>query len=248
MTSTRRQFLTTTGALPAFLLSVGAQRSMAQANRPNILWILAEDLSPDLGCYGESLAQTPNIDRLASEGVRFTNAFTTAPVCSAARSALHTGMYQTSIGAHNHRSHRQDGYRLPDGVRLITDYFRDVGYFTANIKRITNTLKGAGKTDFNFKVEKPFDGDDWDQLKSSQPFFAEINFPEAHRKFKKLDENPTDPADVVLPPYYPDHPITREDWALYLDTIGHLDRKVGAVLKKLEDDGLADNTIVIFMG
>src|SRR5437867_12418351 len=110
----------------------------AESKRPNILWLIAEDFSPDLGCYGTKEVWTPNLDRLAEVGVRYTQFFTTAPVCSASRSAFMTGMYQTTIGAHNHRSHRDDGYQLPPGVRVITDWMRDAGYFTANIRDLPN--------------------------------------------------------------------------------------------------------------
>ena len=217
--------------------------------RPNVVWMIAEDMCPELGCYGTKLVHTPNLDRLASEGVRYANAFTTGPVCSASRSAFMTGMVQTTIGAHNHRSHRDDDYRLPEGVRLVTDWIRDAGYFTANVRPITPDLRGTGKTDWNFKPEgKPFDSDRWDDLKAHQPFFAQINFPEAHRKFKHCEEHPVDPDQVKLPPYYPDHPIAREDWAMYLETINVLDQRVGKVLAKLEADGLADDTVVIFFG
>ncbi len=233
----------------AAVLCLGAAGAIgADDPRPNILWIIGEDLSPELGCYGDKLVRSPNLDRFASEGVRFTEAFTTAPVCSASRSGFMTGMYQTSIGAHNHRSHRRDGYRLPEGVHVITHYFRQAGYFTANIRTAAPGVKGTGKTDFNFNVEKPFDGTDWNQRGPGQPFFAQVNFPETHRNFKRAKENPVDPDKVKLPPYYPDHPIAREDWALYLDTVNYLDTKVGAVLKRLDDEGLAENTIVAFFG
>ena len=116
-------------------LSTEAVPAAAQARgKPNILWLVAEDFGPHLGCYGTEQVWTPNLDRLAAEGVRYTRAFTTAPVCSASRSAFMTGMYQTTIGAHNHRSHRDDGYQLPDGVKVITDWLRDAGYFTANVR------------------------------------------------------------------------------------------------------------------
>lgn len=220
----------------------------ARGGRPNIVWITAEDIGPDMGCYGNPLVQTPNIDRMAREGVRFSNAFTTAPVCSASRSAFMTGMYQTSIGAHHHRSHREDGYRLPGGVHVITQYFRDRGYFTANVTTAAPGVKGTGKTDFNFAVDRPFDGNDWVQREPGQPFFAHVNFPETHRNFEPDPARPVDPDSVDLPPYYPDHPAVREDWALYLESIQNLDRKVGAVLRRLEEDGLADNTVVAFFG
>ena len=202
-----------------------------------------------MGCYGNELVSTPNIDQLAADGVRYTNAFTTAPVCSASRSAFMTGMYQTTIGAHNHRSHRDDGYRLPQGVRLLTDWMRDAGRFTANVRRLGGKRLGTGKTDWNFQPEgKPFDSDKWEDLKTHQPFYAQINFSETHRRFKHCPEHPVDPDKVRLPPYYPDHPVAREDWALYLETVNVLDQKVGVVLNKLQKDGLADGTVVIFFG
>jgi len=155
-------------------------------------------------------------------------------------------MVQTTIGAHNHRSHRDDGYRLPRGVRLITDHFRAAGYFSCNVTRVNDDVEGAGKTDFNFTVESPFDGDDWSRRQPDQPFFAHINFPETHRNFKRDTKHPTDPEQVSPPPYYPDHPLVRMDWALYYDSMNHLDRKVGAVLQRLDEEGLSDNTLVIF--
>lgn len=216
--------------------------------KPNILWLIGEDFSPQLGCYGEKLVQTPNLDGLAASGMRFTRAFTTAPVCSASRSAFMTGMYQTTIGAHHHRSHRDDGYKLPDGVRVLPDLMRDGGYFTANLRKLPAScgFKGSGKTDWNFTYEgRPFDSDDWSDLKGHQPFMAQINFQETHRDFH--GEKKMDPHAVEVPPIYPDHPVTREDWARYLDAAMELDRKVGLVLQSLQADGLAEDTIVIFM-
>ncbi|MGI6455236.1 MAG: sulfatase [bacterium] len=247
MNLSRRHFIQQSAAISALMTS-GIQFAQAQQKRPNVLWIFAEDFSPELACYGNQLVHTPNLDRLADEGVRFTRAYATCPVCSPARSAIHTGMYQTSIGAHNHRSHRSDGYQLPEYIPFISDEFRKAGYFTANIKKITPQLEGTGKTDYNYLKNKPFDGNSWEQLKDNQPFFAEINFPETHRSFTRSKEHPTDPDAIELPPYYPDHPVVREDFAAYYDSINLLDEKVGVVLRKLEEDGLADNTIVIFMG
>jgi arylsulfatase A-like enzyme len=227
------------------------------ADRPNILWLIAEDLGPHLGCYGTQQVWTPNLDRLAAQGVRYDNFFTTAPVCSASRSAFMTGMYQTTIGAHNHRSHRDDGRRLPDGAQVLTDWLRPAGYFTANLVRLPQKwdFRGTGKTDWNFLYEgQPFDSDDWADLKSHQPFYAQINFQETHRVNAKRFGRPftspkrADPANVDIPPYYPDHPVTREDWAAYLDAATELDRKVGLVLAQLEADGLAERTVVVFFG
>src|SRR5215471_6536352 len=229
--------------------AVSLPKSCAAADRPNILWLIAEDFGPHLGCIGTKEVSTPNLDKLAAQGVRYANFFTTAPVCSASRSAFMTGMYQTTIGAHNHRSHRDDGYQLPAGVRVLTDWFRDAGYYTANLVELPADFgfKGTGKTDWNFTYEgKRFDGQAWADLKTHQPFLAQINFQETHRAFHAPPH--ADPAKVEIPPYYPDHPVTREDWAKYLDAATELDRKVGLILKQLEADGLAASTVVIFMG
>jgi N-sulfoglucosamine sulfohydrolase len=230
-------------------VSLAAPRPTDRAPRPNILWLIAEDLGVELGCYGTKQVWTPNLDRLAASGVRYTKCFTTAPVCSASRSAFMTGMYQTTIGAHNHRSHRDDGYQLPDGVRVLTAYFRDAGYFTANVRELPKAcgFSGTGKTDWNFYYpNKAFDSDRWSDLKTHEPFFAQINFQETHRKFQAPKK--ADPAKVEFPPYYPDHPVTRADWAEYLDAASELDRKVGLLLEQLQDDGLADRTIIVFFG
>lgn len=236
------------GAWTAFLFALATGSSFA-ADRPNILWLIAEDMGPEQACYGTSQVWTPNIDRLAADGARFSQAFTTAPVCSASRSAFNTGMYQTTIGAHNHRSHRGDGFTLPPTVKILSHRMAEAGYHTANIVDLPPSLgfKGSGKTDWNFNYDgKPFQGRDWSELKSHQPFYAQINFKESHRTFKSPVK--ADPAKVVIPPYYPDHPVTRSDWAQYLDEISEFDRKVGLILKQLEADGLADNTLVIVMG
>src|SRR5436309_3217186 len=113
------------------MLSVGsaaAPRQGRRAERPDILWLVAEDFGNQLGCAGTKEVWTPNLDRLAAEGDRYPRFYTTAPVCSPSRSAFMTGMYQTTIGAHNHRSHRDDGYRVPDGARTLPEWFRDAGY------------------------------------------------------------------------------------------------------------------------
>jgi arylsulfatase A-like enzyme len=233
------------------LVLFGATRvaGAGEAARPNILWLIGEDLGVELGCYGTGEVQTPNLDRLAAQGVRYANFFTTAPVCSPSRSAFMTGMYQTTIGAHNHRSHRDDGFTLPAGTRLLTDYLRDAGYFTANVRKLPAPIRfhGTGKTDWNFHHGgKPFDSDDWNDLKTHQPFYAQINFDETHRKFHAPRK--TDPSKVVIPPYYPNHPVVRQDWAEYLDSVMELDRKVGVVLNRLKQDGLDENTVVVFFG
>ena len=251
MATTRREFLVR--GIAAGTAGVLAGCVEAPPGPWNIVWIIADDLSPDLSCYGSTEVSTPNIDRLAGEGTLFTNAYVTGPVCSPSRSALITGMYQTSIGAHAHRSHRDDGYRLPAPVRLITDYFRDAGYFTVNDH--DSGLGGRNKTDFNFEHGKAFDGSDWRDREPGQPFYAQVNFFEPHRgrppdpwAFTERIEDPTDPGSVKPPSYYPQGEISRRDWAGYLDAVRLLDEKVGRVLDRIDQDGLADRTVVMFLG
>jgi N-sulfoglucosamine sulfohydrolase len=235
--------------LSASCANANAGQNLPNNSRPNILWLVAEDLGPHLGCYGTKQVWTPHLDKLAADGVRYTRFYTTAPVCSPSRSAFMTGMYQTTIGAHNHRSHRDDGYALPQGVRVLTDWMREAGYFTANLRELPDAcgFKGTAKVDWNFTVtSKPFDSDRWAELKGHQPFFAQLNFQETHRPFRAPQR--ADPGKVEFPPYYPDHPLTRTDWAAYLDSATELDRKIGLALKQLEADHMADSTIVMFFG
>jgi N-sulfoglucosamine sulfohydrolase len=241
----------------------------ADSGKPNLLFILAEDIGPHLSCYGTPLVRTPNLDKLAARGVRYTQAFTTAPVCSASRSAYMTAMYQTTIGAHQHRTWQWNKKPLPPGVRTITDCLRDAGYFTASLAegpgkaprtgpgglRLTGS-SGAGKTDFNFLTDgPPFDGHDWSQRKPGQPFFAQITIQESHKgagwQLVRRPESPVgriDAAKIKLPPYYPDHPVARDEYANYLESIQLMDLYVGELLARLERDGLAQSTIVIFVG
>lgn len=216
------------------------------AAQPNILWLIAEDFGQHLGCYGTKEVTTPHLDRLAAEGVRFTR-FYNGHVCSPSRSAFNTGMYATTIGAHNHRT--IDKKPLPDGVNVLSDWMRRAGYFTANIRELPAScgFKGTGKTDWNFQYKgQPFDSDQWSDLKNHQPFYAQINFSETHRAYTAPKK--ADPAQVEIPPYYPDHPVTREDWAKYLDEASEVDRKIGRVLAALAADGLAESTIIVFFG
>lgn len=251
------------------LLLGGLNSAHANAKKPNIIWVVLEDLSNDLGVYGNTVVKTPNLDRLAKEGTYYTNAYATAPVCSTARSAFFTGMYQTSIGAHHHPSHRDDGFQLPKHVKLLTEYLREVGYYSV-------LLGPKQKTDFNFNpsvdvfdavngelksargaythgpieagiLDKPA----WKKYKKEgqgKPFFAQINYSETHRTFIHDKENPIAPKDVKIPSYYPDHDLTRRDWALYLETVQWVDKKVGRLFKELKSAGALDNTLVFIFG
>ena len=228
----------------ALVLAVGVVPRWAAAKqpprRPSILWITIEDWSPELSCYGTKGIHTPHVDKLASEGIRYRWAFTTSPVCSTSRSAMMTGFHQNYIGANQHREH--DKKPLPHGIKPIPHLFQEAGYFTALMSR---------KTDCNFtpntKAEL-FMGDDWSERKPGQPFFARITFGGTHRAFKRDPVRPIDIEDVELPPYYPDTPFCRRDWANGLEQMQLVDREIGALLERLDDEGLAENTIVFFIG
>jgi uncharacterized sulfatase len=208
--------------------------------RPNILWITIEDWSPDLSCYGTKGLQTPHVDKLAAEGIRYERAFTTSPVCSTSRSAMMTGFYQNYIGANQHRT--ADKRPLPHGIKPIPHLLKEAGYYTALM---------SYKTDCNFlpdKREELFTGNDWNQREPDQPFFARITFGGTHRSWKRDSLRPIDPKNVEIPPYYPDTPLVRADWANGLEQMQIVDRQVGELLQRLSDEGLAENTLVIFIG
>ena len=212
-----------------------------QEQRPNILWITIEDWSPDLSCYGTKGIATPHVDKLASQGVRYETAFTTSPVCSTSRSAMMTGFHQNYIGAHQHRTHEKQP--LPYGIKPIPKLFEEAGYFTTIMSR---------KTDCNFVPNSRealfMDQKDWSGREPGQPFFARITFGGTHRAWRRDPNRPIDIDDVELPPYYPDTEFVRRDWANGLEQMQLVDRQVGELLKKLEDEGLAENTIVFFIG
>lgn len=228
--------------------------------RPNIIWLVAEDMSDHWSCYGEKNITTPYIDKLAQEGVLFENSFVTAPVCSPCRSALITGMYQPSIGAHNHRSQVREGngggnsdyfdsFTLPDEVPFLPRLFREAGYYTVlgthqTIATRENTGDKLGKTDYNFIWDQQwFDDNDWTNRKPGQPFFAQVQL--RGGKYRRgLVEKPVNPDSVILPPYYPDDEVLRADWALYLHSVLTLDMEVKEVLDRLEAEGLTENTAV----
>lgn len=227
----------------------------APARPPNILWITCHDISPDLGCYtgvwpGAEYARTPNLDRLAAEGARFDNAFAVAPVCAPSRSAIITGMFPTAIGAMHMRSHVVP----PPEARCFPEYLRAAGYYCTNFF-----------TDYQFKTPVTV----WDDCSPQahwrnrpdpqQPFFAVFcgmmthesqiyTDDEQHRQRtgRLSAEERHNPAAAPLPPYYPDTPAFRQAWARYSDNVTAMDYWAGDLLHQLEEDGLADNTIVVF--
>lgn len=255
------------------ILSLGLSVFTAQAafSRPNVLWFVVDDMSANFSCYGEKTIETPNVDRLAAQGTRFANAFVTAPVCSPCRSALITGMYQTTIGSHHHRSGRGvEKITLPTGVVPVPELFQKAGYHTCigtGLLTLPQAGKkkgkggGLGKTDYNFDYNaKMYDGPDWSTRKDGQPFFMQVQL--AGGKLRGGTDQSAQalsqraaaefgkavlPDDVTLPPYYPRDPVLLRDWAAYLDAVRFTDQHVGQVIARLEKEGLLDNTLIIFM-
>ncbi|MDB4338887.1 sulfatase [bacterium] len=242
------------------------------AERPNIVWFVVDDMSANLSCYGETSIQTHHVDRLAAEGLRFTRAYATSPVCSTFRSALITGMYQTSIGAHHHRSGRgKHRISLPEGIRPIPAILQEAGYYTcigSGLQSLdfrtqpvsSRTRNRLGKTDYNFDWDKSiYDSDDWSGRKKGQPFFMQVQlhggklrgasaaqYAAFDKQVKDVLGEVTDSGSVTLPPYYPRDPVLLKDWSTYLDSVRMTDHHVGLVIKRLKEEQLLDNTLIVF--
>jgi len=224
---------------------------------PNILWITVEDISPDPGCYGDLLAQTPALDDLASKGFRYTNAIANAPVCAPARNAIITGMYPSALGTLHMRSFSKEmksSGRVPDHIQMYPELLRAAGYYCTN----------NSKEDYNFDLKRNI----WDESSknahwknrpnSQTPFFSIFNLTMTHEscinnkeKHDRLTQDlptalRTNPDMVAVPPYYPDTPTIRTLLARHYDNIATMDRKVASILKELDEAGELENTIVFF--
>jgi len=219
--------------------------------KPNILWITTEDISPQLGCYGFEFVDTPVLDQLAADGVMYTNAIASAPVCAPARTSIITGMHQSSIGGHHMRC---KGW-YPEEFKYYPQYLREAGYYCTN----------NSKTDYNLEYDK---NKIWDESSKTahwknrpdknQPFFAIFNFTGTHESGTNSREKHEDvckdlppevmikPGEAPLPPYFPDKPIVHELWARYCNNISALDRVAENLLNELKEEGVAENTIVFF--
>ena len=220
---------------------------------------MAEDIGLDLACYGMNAVKTPNLDKLANEGIKFTNCFCTNSICSPNRSAMMVGVHQLKINAHHHRSNRNVPLATP--YKPFTYWLRKVGY-TCVLGN--NLVMGKGhKIDCNFKHEPigKWDGkesfglfDKYDELlPENQPFFAQIQLVITHRgdwwdEIRDKSPHPVNPDSVEIPPYFADHPIIRLDWAKYLDQIEYMDNEVGLLIQDLKDKGMYENTVIIFIG
>jgi arylsulfatase A-like enzyme len=240
---------------PVFVLLIsvdGLWAQVASQERPNVLWITCEDISPYLGSYGFDQAQTPHLDKLAERSIRYSHAYANAPVCAVARATILSGMYASTTGTHQMRSMVQ----LPEQIPAYPKILREAGYYCTN----------NSKKDYNSQFIN--DPDLWDESSNkahyknregSQPFFAVFNITVTHEsqlsqeriqyyvENKLIPEKPRiDPADIKLPPYHPDVPEIREDWARFHDLITLMDSRVGELLQELEDAGISDNTIIFF--
>ncbi len=218
------------------------------ADRPNVLWLTCEDISPNLGCYGDDYATTPQLDRLAKQSIRYTHAIGITGVCAVNRACLITGMYSSTIGTQDMRCRS----KLPSWMKCFPEYLRDAGYYC------TNNVK----TDYNFSVpRKAWDESSrrahWKNRRPNQPFFAVFNYVGTHESqiWKKnharhaallQPDELHDPAKAPVPSFHPDTPEVRRDWANYYDNITSLDHWVGQKLRELDDAGLADDTMVFF--
>jgi len=215
----------------------------AEQRRPNILWVTSEDNSPYLGCYGDKLAVTPNLDKLAAQGLRYRNAFANSPVCSAARTTLITGMNGCALGVQHHRS----SVAIPAQFKLYPEVLRAAGYYCTN----------NSKTDYNTAGKRKA----WDESSNKahyanrtegQPFFAVFNFTSSHESQVAPKAGKTSfripPEQMPLPPYHPDTPDIRRDWANYYDQMTVMDGQVGDILNELEKQGLSEDTIVFYYG
>ncbi|MBN1816671.1 MAG: sulfatase-like hydrolase/transferase [Sedimentisphaerales bacterium] len=227
--------------------------------RPNILWLSTEDIGPHLGCYGDPNAKTPAMDRLASEGIRYQNAFVVTGVCAPTRSSIITGMYPTTLGTHHMRSGGEGADRsikpkLPSYVRCFSEYLRQIGYYCTN----------NSKQDYNFDApasawDESSNKAHWKNRPEKTPFFAVFNYTGTHEGSVRLDDaghaqrtarltedQRQDPQRLPLPPYYPDTPVVRKQWAKYYELITAMDYWLADHLKELHEAGLDENTIVFF--
>ncbi|MEM8732577.1 MAG: sulfatase-like hydrolase/transferase [Planctomycetota bacterium] len=208
---------------------------------PNILWLTSEDNGPELGCYGDDYADTPNLDKLADDGIRYLNCWSNAPVCAPARTTIISGLFPTSLGGQHMRSE----VALPDSLKLYPTLLRELGYYCTN----------NSKTDYNLATPKDLWNESsktahWRNRDDNQPFFAVFNFTISHESRLRTRPHKAvhDPAKVRIPLYHPDTPEVRQDWAQYYDRLTQMDAEAGRILKQLDEDGLSDNTIVFYYG
>lgn len=218
-----------------------ATASAAELARPNILWLVSEDNIPILGCYGEPLARTPHLDRLAKEGILYEKAYCVSPVCAPTRSSIITGCYASSLGTQHMRSYPA----LPEGLKFFPEYLRAAGYYCTNNEKTDYNTSNAFDPAWNESSRQAH----YRNRAPGQPFFAVFNFMATHEStLQQRRPLTTDPAKVVVPAYLPDNAETRADLAQYHDAIATMDAQIGEKLRELAVAGLADDTIVFYYG
>jgi len=233
------------------LVSLCAAAAIPPPPPPNIVWIIADDMSPDTAAYGLRDVKTPHLDRLATEGRRYTRAYATAPVCSSSRSAFILGTSQITTGLHAHDV--ENPQPLPAPYRHLPALLREAGWFVTNAAAPGAMRSGRlitkAKTHYNFAHDpaQMFDGDDWRKRQPGQRFFAQFQITEPHRPFPIPETyDPATLAGLTLPPNYPDHPLMRRDWYAYQRSVETVDQRVGVILAQLAEAGVLDNTLVFF--
>lgn len=222
-----------------FLLALGGP--LFAAGGPNILWLTSEDHGPEMGCYGDNLARTPNVDGLAAKGMVFNRAWSVAPVCAPARTAIISGVYPSSSGG----LHMRSMVSLPEGMKMYPQFLREAGYYCTNNSKTDYNLREPGKVwDESSRTAH------WRKRAEGQPFFAIFNSTKSHESQIRTrpHQRITDPAKVRVPAYHPDTPEVREDWAQYYDQVSEADADAGRRLKEIREAGLADDTIVFYYG
>jgi len=220
-----------------------------QPDRPNILWISLEDITPMMGCYGDKYARTPVFDGLAAEGIRYTKAHSIGPVCSVSRSSIITGMYPSSLGTPHHRSNVG---APPTFLKMLPNLLREADYYTSNNAKQDYNMGGAAWHESSHTAH-------WrNRPGKEQPFFAVVNYEACHSSITKIPEEVIvnqrlnrlkqedfhDPAKAPIPPYHPDVPEFRKAWSRYYDSVTQVDYQAGELIEQLKADGLWENTIV----
>lgn len=227
-------------AMIAATLSIH-QTADAASGKPNILWLTSEDHGPEMGCFGDKIARTPNVDALAAKGMIFKRAWSVAPVCAPARTAIISGLYPSSSGG----LHMRSMVPLPSSLKMYPEFLREAGYYCSN----------NSKEDYNLRQRPPLWDESsgkahWKNRPDSRPFFSIFNSTKSHESQIRTrpHQQITDPAAVRVPAYHPDIPEVRQDWAQYYDKVSEADADAGRHLKEIEDAGLAGDTIVFYYG